>query len=225
MLSKSGCCVRHYSSAHNPINHARDYQVHSGRREDGGDLGALSAAHHRRAPAVDSAVMMRREWGWMYCCGGAGQSPPGALSSHCYVISSLPGLVWLWVVSGLSILISQALSASRNQRWLCARPAHPCLLFVKPTNQPGQPLSVIYLSQTGLSLCLKSTHASHQGQHQPFIRSSGVSLTLLTPSLQLLQFISVLAGWCWALCVFRMKEMCWDSVMSYNSKQFRVLQL
>lgn len=56
-----------------------------------------------------------------------GQNPPGVLNSHCYVISSQHGLVRLWVVGGLSMVISQALSVSQNQCLLCAALAHPCL--------------------------------------------------------------------------------------------------
>lgn len=39
--------------------------------------------------------------GLLWC----GQNPQGGLNSHCYVISSQPGLVGLWVVGGLSTII------------------------------------------------------------------------------------------------------------------------
>lgn len=86
------------------------------------------------------------------------QNSPGVLNSHCYVISSLCGLVKLWVVGGLSAVISQALSVFQNQWLMCAGLTHPRLPLYNPTSEPGRPGSIIHLKQTGLSLRMKSTY-------------------------------------------------------------------
>lgn len=55
------------------------------------------------------------------------QRPLGGLNSHCYVIPSHMGLVGLWIVGGLSTVISQALSVSQNQPLLRAGlSSNPC---------------------------------------------------------------------------------------------------
>lgn len=118
MLSKTGCCVSLCSSARNPINHTLDYQVPKVRREDG--AARLSVC------CFWSIYSCTRLWtcdterisidGLLLWCG---QNPLGVLNSHCYVISSQHGLVRLWVVVGLSMVISQALSVSQNQWLLC----------------------------------------------------------------------------------------------------------
>lgn len=61
------------------------------------------------------------------------QRPLGGLNSHCYVISSQMGLARLWIVGGLSTIISQELSVSQNQPLLRAGlSSNPD--FVQPTS-------------------------------------------------------------------------------------------
>lgn len=88
-------------------NHAQGYQT-----QKAGWLGLLHmllmlATHKESQTRVDGLLWCRKR-------------PRGGLNSHCYVISSQIGLVSLWIVGGLSIVISEALSASQNQPLLCA---------------------------------------------------------------------------------------------------------
>lgn len=131
MLSKTGCCVSLYSSARNPINHALDYQVPKVRREDG--AARLSVRRFWSVCSCSRLSIWDTEGisidGLLWWCR---QNPRGALNSHCYVISSEHGLVRLWVVVGLSMVISQALSVAQNQQLLCAAPVVGMPLLSQP---------------------------------------------------------------------------------------------
>lgn len=89
MLSKTGCCVLHYSSARNLINHGWDNQVHTagGRSAQPGFLSAaphlftcLLWIHDKEGTSIEQLLWCRR-------------NPAGVSNSHCYVISCQRGLV------------------------------------------------------------------------------------------------------------------------------------
>lgn len=81
--------------------------------------------------APELAKLAKRVVGLLWC----GQNPQGGLNSHCYVISSQPGLVGLWVVGGLSTIIWQSIicpwesAAAVPQDSTSLHPPH-CLLLL-----------------------------------------------------------------------------------------------
>lgn len=99
--------------------------------------------------APELAKLAKRVVGLLWC----GQNPQGGLNSHCYVISSQPGLVGLWVVGGLSAIIWQSIicpwesAAAVPQDSASLHPPTPnCLvlllstppLLIRPRQQSGR---------------------------------------------------------------------------------------
>lgn len=141
MLSKACCCVLTYSFACNPINRARDYQVHTVGREY-------------------STV-------WLFVCCS---SLIGVNRDRWIVVvrtESFGSVEQSLLCNFLSAWIGQAvgLSVSQNQRMLCAGLTHPCLPFVKPTNHTGRPFLYPSIIIKQVCPCSWSQHIQYQSSH------------------------------------------------------------
>lgn len=159
MLSKTSCCVRYYSSARNPINHAQDYLVHG----VGGRgvvvmvvVGGTSCLLFRICFLLQSTLnswLRANQDRWIVVVQAESSTRvEQSLLCNFFFSARIGQAIGCWWAQHNNL--TSIICLLESVVGVCRTLIHACLY---KSNQPGQPVSVI--RQTGFSMWMKWTHS------------------------------------------------------------------